>query len=1027
MKPLSRILVAEDDKVLNHLIQKTLTKEGFLTEGVLSGKDTIARINGSGDTMLLLDYELSDMTGRQVIDSLSKKKCSVPFVVITGHGNENVAVEMMKLGAMDYVIKGPDFLNNMSYIIKRVDKELVYKHQLAKAEEALLLEKKRLETAVEEWKTTFDAISNFVSLHDTDLRFIKVNKALADFAGVEPKELIGKRCYESIFNLDRPCPGCNYQGMVKSGNTVTREIYDSARSMYLMVTISPIFDENRKLKGSVHYMRDISERKHSEEVLFRSEERYRRITGAITDYIYTVRLEWGSPVETTHSETCLVVTGYTSHEFAEDPYLWIKMVVEEDHDIVRGQAESILSGRFPQPIEHRIIRKDGSIRWVENTVVPYHDTNGNLLSYDGTVRDITERKQAEKKLKEREEQLRLTIEGSNTGMWNWDIINENMSISDKYAELLGYEPSEKDQLDLKTIISMTHPDDYPLMMEKVYDHFEQKTDSYSFESRMKTRQGTWKWFLDRGRITKRKDNGFPLRMMGTLSDITELKQAERFIIDLLESIGEGFVVVDRKFRILLANKAFCKHVNKTSREVTGRHCYKVTHQMDVPCHEENEECPVNETFKTGKPHIAYHTHYDLEANPVYIKIKSYPIKDVSGEIISVIENIVDITEEKRLESQLRHAQKMETVGQLAGGVAHDFNNILSAITNYGHILKMKIKNKEQRHTVEQILATAGRAANLTSDLLSFSRRKEMDLIPVSLNEIIEKSINLLSRLTGETIRLRKKLSKKELTITADSGQIEQVLMNLVTNARDAMPEGGTLTIETGKTVIDNKYIKLNGFGIPGTYAFIHISDTGTGMNEKVQSQIFEPFFTTKKVGKGTGLGLSTAYGIIKQHNGYINVNSSPGKGTSFKLYLPLTEAKAKKMRPPVYVNTTGGNETLLFAEDDKEVRQSTEKVLEEFGYKVIEAVDGEDAIEKYRLNKDRIQLLLLDVLMPRKNGKEVYDEIRKENPGIRALFMSGYTASIIHSKGHLEKGLNFISKPVTPVDISKKIREVLDK
>ncbi len=263
---------------------------------------------------------------------------------------------------------------------------------------------------------------------------------------------------------------------------------------------------------------------------------------------------------------------------------------------------------------------------------------------------------------------------------------------------------------------------------------------------------------------------------------------------------------------------------------------------------------------------------------------------------------------------------------------------------------------------------------------------------------------------------------------ADGNQIEQVLMNLATNARDAMPDGGLLMIETELIEIDEEYKKTHGYGEPGAYALISAADTGSGIDEKTRAKIFEPFFTTKETGKGTGLGLSIVYGIIKQHQGYINVYSEKGRGTTFKIYLPLSENKVKEITPPLEPSLNIiGTETLLLAEDDADVRKFTKYVLEESGYTVIEAEGGMDAIDKFMENKDKVRLLLLDVIMPKKNGKEVFDDIRKLKPEIKALFMSGYTANVIHKKGILEEGLDFILKPVSPAKLLKKVREVLDR
>jgi signal transduction histidine kinase len=349
--------------------------------------------------------------------------------------------------------------------------------------------------------------------------------------------------------------------------------------------------------------------------------------------------------------------------------------------------------------------------------------------------------------------------------------------------------------------------------------------------------------------------------------------------------------------------------------------------------------------------------------------------------ISVVEDISrrkQVEEEKKkVEAQLRHMQKMEAVGQLAGGIAHDFNNMLTAIIGNATLLQMKISEDVQlRHYTDEIVASSERAANLTRGLLAFSRKQMMDVKPVALNNIIKGVEKLISRLIGEDIELKVLSAKKDIIVRADAGQIEQVIMNLATNARDAMPGGGGLTIITEVINLDNEFVKAHGYGKPGVYALISVSDTGMGMEEDVKQKIFEPFFTTKELGKGTGLGLSIVYGIIKQHEGYINVYSEPNKGTTFRIYLPIIEIGigAAELTKKV-IGPERGTETVLLAEDEANVRRFVKTVLEEFGYTVIEAVDGEDAINKFQQNKEKIHLIILDVIMPRKSGREAYENI----------------------------------------------------
>jgi PAS domain S-box-containing protein len=413
----------------------------------------------------------------------------------------------------------------------------------------------------------------------------------------------------------------------------------------------------------------------------------------------------------------------------------------------------------------------------------------------------------------------------------------------------------------------------------------------------------------------------------------------------------------------------------------------------------------------------------------YIKANALVIRDGKGAATRMIGINQDVSAQKALEEQLRQAQKMEAIGQFAGGIAHDFNNILTAIVGFASMTQMKMaENDPLRPNIDQVLAAADRAAGLTQSLLTFSRKQVLTLHPVNLNDIIRKVDKFLGRIIGEDIRLQLVFKSEDMVINADSGQIEQVLLNLATNVRDAMPQGGIFSIVTETVDIDQEYIDFYGSGIPGSYARISVSDSGIGMDAETKKRIFEPFFTTKEVGRGTGLGLSIVYGIVKQHKGFINVYSELGRGTTFSIYLPLAkEGGEARGEQPVLQYPVGGSETILMAEDDAVVRELSKTVLSDFGYNIIEATNGDEALQRYQENRDRIDLLLLDIVMPRKNGKEVYDEIVRSGAKVKAIFLSGYPAEVISSTGLMERGENLIMKPVHPQDLLRRIREELDR
>ncbi|UCG77444.1 MAG: response regulator [Nitrospirota bacterium] len=510
--------------------------------------------------------------------------------------------------------------------------------------------------------------------------------------------------------------------------------------------------------------------------------------------------------------------------------------------------------------------------------------------------------------------------------------------------------------------------------------------------------------------------------------VNEHEKAEEFIKNILETVEVGIIVIDRDFTVTSVNKAYCNQTKMDREDIIGKKCYKVSHAYDSPCFEEGEDCAVKRTFESGMPDESVHIHTDSFGSSVHVELRSYPLRGPSGEVRAAIETLNDVTDRLKLEDQLRQAQKMEAIGQLAGGIAHDFNNILTAIIGYSSILKEKIgEDEELAHYVENVLSSSERAAALTRGLLAYSRKQVLQPKPVEINKLIRNLARFLKPVIGEDVELKTELSKDDLLVMADRNQIEQVLLNLAANARDAMPRGGTLMIETSMSSIDDAFIRSHGYGEIGKYVHIVISDTGTGIDEKVLEKVFDPFFTTKEVGKGTGLGLSMVYGIVKQHKGYITAYSEKGKGTAFKVYLPLVESWAEdEEEVEVIRDELKGSETILLGEDDEVIRRLIKMVLQDSGYRVIEGEDGDSVLTLFRKHKDQIDLLLLDVIMPKRTGKDAYDVIKGERPDIKVLFISGYTSEFIKREKIIEEGAEFVYKPISPAGLLKKIREVID-
>jgi len=753
----------------------------------------------------------------------------------------------------------------------------------------------------------------------------------------------------------------------------------------------------------------------SEAVLLESEQQYRSLVENAQDIIFSVSPDG---LLTSLNPAFEKLTGWSNTDLLGKHFQSI--VHPDDLPLALDVFQRLRDGRVPDTWELRIRTSSGDYLIGEFSATP-HVLNNRVIGILGIGRDVTERKRIEKELLESEEKYRDLFENANDLIQSIAPDGTIHYVNRSWRETLGYSEEDAARLNLMDVI---HPD-YRQHCLDLFQRVIAGEDLDRVEAVFITKGG--RSVVVQGSVSGIFKKGKLLATRGIFRDITDQKLAEEFIKNILESVDEGFIVIDKDYRISSANKAYCDKMGSPLQEIVGKHCYEVSHRLTKPCHEAGEDCAVLRTFQTGEPQMALHTHYDHDGTPVYIEIKSFPLKDSLGRMVSAIEILNDVTDKRRLEDQLRHAQKMEAVGTLAGGVAHDFNNILTAIIGYGSLLQMKIGADDPlRSNVDQILASTERAANLTQSLLAFSRKQIMSPRLTDMNTLVKRVEKLLVRLIGEDIEMKIVLTDMPATVQADAGQIEQVLMNLSTNARDAMPHGGRLLIETSIADLDTSFINAHGYGRVGKYAMVAVSDTGSGMDKRTRDRIFEPFYTTKEVGKGTGLGLSIVYGIIKQHNGYINVYSEVDKGTTFRFYLPLIAAPAqleiKNFDRPI---PQGGTATILVAEDDVNVRNLTKAVLEGFGYTVIEAVDGDDAIAQFKKHQDRIELLLLDVIMPRKSGKEVYDAIALIKPGMKALFTSGYTAEAIHEKGILDTTLNFISKPASPRELLKRVSDIL--
>ena len=524
----------------------------------------------------------------------------------------------------------------------------------------------------------------------------------------------------------------------------------------------------------------------------------------------------------------------------------------------------------------------------------------------------------------------------------------------------------------------------------------------------------------------RNTKGEIIGVIQTVRDMTAKRQANETLRKLSAAVEQSptaIVITDIRGNIEYANPRFTQLTGYKTEEVYGQNPRII--KGDTP---EEVYRDLWATIAAGRVWEGDFHNRKKDGTFFWEHAIISPIRNEVDEITHYLSIKEDITERRSLEEQLRQSQKMEAIGTLAGGIAHDFNNILTAIIGYSTLLQMEMEMEAKaREYVDNIMALSERAGNLTKGLLAFSRNQVMHPRLVNLNDIVTTITKLTVRLLGESIEIETHLSPAALIIMADCGEIEQILMNLATNARDAMPAGGKLMLSTDIVNLEPGNQLLIDSGQPGVFALLSVSDTGIGMDEQLVARIFEPFFTTKEPGKGTGLGLSILYGILQQHNGIISVASRPDFGTTFNIYLPLVESGEEAFRDKGVSPISGGSETILIAEDDAAIRTVAGHIIRQFGYRVIETADGKEAVEAFRRHAKEISLAVIDLIMPRKNGSNTFQALVRIRPDIKTIFVSGYPSDFISQRGLLPEGAVFLAKPVSPMELLRNIRQLLDK
>ncbi len=682
---------------------------------------------------------------------------------------------------------------------------------------------------------------------------------------------------------------------------------------------------------------------------------------------------------------------------------------------------------------NRYRAKDGSYLWLEWRANP----SGSLIY--AVARDITSRKATELALEEEKVRLANIIEGTQAGTWEWNIQTGEGDINDRWAEMLGYSREELLPITLETFRRFSRPEDVAISSEIMGEHFAGKRDNYEFISRKKHRDGHWIWVLGRGKLVSRTESGEPLLILGSQLDISNLKEVEQKLLEKEEILTEAQEIAHiGSWELEIESGELCwsseifNIFEQDSESFAAT--YKNFQQMIHPDDRDMVDIAYKKSVRDGVSYSVTHRLLMNDGRIKFVHERCRHERDENGFVIRSIGTVQDITtsklaeeNEERLKEQLYQSQKMDAVGQLAGGVAHDFNNMLGVILSHSEELLFDIKpDNPLFESVNEIKLAAQRSAGLTRQLLAFSRLQPMTPKKLDLNDTIETMLRMLRRLIGEHIIMQWNPTNELTPLFMDPGQIDQILANLCVNARDAMTGPGMITIKTDSVLLNIDFCRKNPTVLPGEYIKLSVADTGCGMEESVRRKIFEPFFTTKGAGKGTGLGLSTVYGITQQNGGTITVESSIGKGSTFSIYLPRQENSIVEEKSDEFATPHGGDEKILLVEDEEMLLRASTRILLRSGYTVFAVTNFEDALSAVANNPD-ISLLISDVIMPEINGKELSREIAKLVPGIKVLFVSGYTSNVLSEQGLISEDINFLQKPFQFEELLRKTRDVLDQ
>ncbi len=978
----------------------------------------------------LVRERLGEALREQAIDQLGRQgKCllAVPLMVgdrvigvitVQDYYRENVYqaehVELLSTFAAQAAVA----LEN-ARLYSALQREL---QERGKAEEALRGSEERFRALVE--KST-----DGISLISADGTLLYSAPSVAHVLGVTPQEHQGTNAFDRVHPDDLERSRALFGRLLtRPGEAITAEVRcrhaDGSWRDLECVGVNRLNEP--AVQAVVANFRDITERKRAEEAVRQSETLFRLVWSRSADGMRLT--DAAGNVLMVNDAFCRIV-GLTRVEIENHP-LSVIYGAEQRNRILSRHCQRFAERSVVPHFETEVTLWNGRRLWLEVSN-SFLDLEGRPTLLLGIFRDVTERKRAERELRDAQERFAIVTRATNDAVWDWNLLTDSHWWNEGFETLFGY-ARDRVEPGLDSWYLRIHPDDKERVVAGIHAAIHGSGRYWSDEYRFRRADGSYAFVYDRGYVLY-DERDQPVRMIGSIMDVSERRHVEEVLArerallrSLIDSVPDLIFYKDRDGVYLGCNKAFELFAGRAEKELVGLSDFELFAREPAESYRRRDrEALAQGQARRNEEWVDY-----PDGRRALIEVVKTPFRDADGSVRGLIGVGRDISERRRLEEQLQQAQKMEAIGQLAGGVAHDFNNLLTAILGNASLVRSSLTGDDvHRDMVLAIEKAACRAANLTNQLLGFSRKTLLRPQPLQLNDTIDEVVAILARTIDPRILLEVKGDAALWTVHADPTQMNQVLMNLCLNARDALPDGGRLTLETRNVRLEEEEVRLRLEARPGEFVRLRVADTGVGIAPEDLPRIFEPFFTTKEPNKGTGLGLAMVYGIVKQHHGWVECKSELGglgRGTVFDVYLPRSEQAVLSTGDGRGSQPAGGQETILIVDDEDMVRNLSRLILQGYGYKVLLAEDGMQALSIFEERWAEIDLVLLDLTMPRLSGRDTLRRLVQLDPAARVLLTSGYSTQPPIEPG-CENVLGFVGKPYRVEDLIALVRRALDR